>query len=121
MTDPSEPLKNAKHEAFALAWAGRLSFAECYRRSGYSGKDPHSKGSRMALNGHIKARRTWLQRQSASSATLTLREKRELLAAIARGGKDQDRIAAMKLDNDLSGEGAEAGLQITITRAWAPT
>jgi hypothetical protein len=51
----------------------------------------------------------WLQQQAASDDVLTLIEKRQITAQIARTGeKDSDRLKAIQVDNDLAGEGSEA-------------
>lgn len=113
---------------------------ESYLDAGYNSQDPHTKGSRMAENGGIVARKNWLQSQAATATVLTITEKREFLARVVRAkpsaaGPDNpdstvamskagpyysfpDKIAAIKLDNDLGGDGADAALAITITRAW---
>jgi hypothetical protein len=51
----------------------------------------------------------WLQQQAASDDVLTLKEKRQITAQIARtGDKNADRLNAIKVDNDLAGDGSEA-------------
>jgi hypothetical protein len=57
--------------------------------------------------------------EAAGGVVLTLVEKRTILAQIARGGeRDGDRINAIKADNDLGGDGADATLAIRIVKAW---
>ena len=120
MNDPGKPLSNTRRESFVLAWASGDSAAEAYRKAGYGAKDANAKASRLPANGTISARITWLLLQSASDSTLTLREKRGILATIARDPlrEARDRIAAVKADNDLGGDWEDAKLVITITRAW---
>ena len=106
--DPSKPLANSRHEAFALAWAKDKSAAEALRAAGYADQPANAK--RMTNNDQIKARKEWLQRQTATKMTMDEAEKREILAGIARSPDERatDRIAAIRADNDLAGEGSEA-------------
>ena len=108
MTDPSKPLINARHEAFAVALAAGNSLTEAYRQSGYAPGSAHSNAGRLMTNDGIKARVQWLQTQTATASTLTKLEKREKLASITRGGTNLEAIAAIKVDNDLAGDGSEA-------------
>lgn len=108
MTDPSRPLINARHEAFAVALAAANSVTEAYRQSGYAPGSAHKNASRLMANDGIKARFQWLQTQTASGSTVTKMEKRERLATIIRKGSNLESIAAIKVDNDLAGDGSEA-------------
>lgn len=134
--DPSRPLKNARHEAFAVEWAKGASAAEALRVAGYADEPANAK--RMTQNDQIKARKEWIQRKAAKSAVLSIEEKREFLARVVRtpigevdetsdlchsmeisdsGGrkyKMPDKIAAIKADNDLAGEGSEAKAADTL-------
>lgn len=106
----SEPLKNARHEAFAVEWAKGSSQAEAARAAGYSVIRAKQTAADIVTNRDVVARKEWLQQQTATGSTLTSAEKREILAAIARNSKERasDRIAAIRGDNDLSGDGSEA-------------
>ena len=107
--DGSQPLANSRHERFACELAKGASGSQAYRLAGYEGGDANAKGSRLAANGSIQQRVIWLKRQSATGDILTMIEKREIAAQIARTGeKDSDRLAAIRVDNDLAGDGSEA-------------
>lgn len=54
--DATKPLDNPRHEAFAQAVAGGLSFSAAYRKAGYDSKSPEAHGSRLASSGSIAAR-----------------------------------------------------------------
>lgn len=122
----NEPLKNQRHEAFARHYAehGNASAAWVHATGG---KRTHADGnaSRWTKNASIVARVAWLKTEAERVAqemaaeeirptVMAMAEKRLILAEIARGGKDNDRIAAIKADNDLAGEGAEAGSQSAL-------
>jgi hypothetical protein len=109
--DPSTPLANSRHESFALAWAKGSSAADSLRAAGYA--DIPANAHRMTKNDAIRKRKEWLQSQTATGATMSGAEKREILAVIARNPTERasDRIAAVRADNDLAGEGSEAGAQ----------
>lgn len=86
-----------------------MSLAEAYRRAGYVDDRRHA--SRLATNGGIQERVAWLKEQAAGAAVLTLIERREILAEIARDrtARPADRIAAVKVDTDLAGD-SERGM-----------
>lgn len=117
----SEPLKNARHEAFALAWAKGGTATDAARVAGYSVARARFTGRDLATNRHVVARKEWLQRQTATASTLTAVEKREILATIARNAQERasDRIAAIRGDNDLSGDGAEASADAAVADSLA--
>ncbi len=133
MNNPAEPLANADHERFACEWAKGGGIAASYKRAGY--KPSASAATRLAKI--VKGRKTWLQRQAAFADVLTIAEKRAFVARLvrAKAGKLSadsdlwqavkvtkdgaeyrlaDKLAAMKIDNDLASEGAEAGLNRAI-------
>lgn len=114
--DPSKPLANSRHEEFAKAWAKGSSAAESLRAAGYA--DVPANAKRMTNNDQIKARKEWLQRQMATAATMEGAEKREILASIARNPAERasDRIAAIRADNDLAGEGSQAKSDDALTK-----
>mgnify|MGYP000874315646 CR=1 FL=1 len=115
MNDPSRPLENARHELFAQAVARGLSDSEAYREAGYKGEEPNKRSSEIRANPGISERVEWLQKQGATATVLTIQRKREILFKIAEGGeKDSDRISAIKADNDLAGDGAEAAAQASL-------
>jgi hypothetical protein len=128
----NEPLANARHERFACELAKGNAAGKAYELAGYKRDDGHA--SRLAGNGKIQARVAWLKRQAAAVDVLTIAEKRQFLARLVRckpaeepadsdlwnGIEDTeqgrryklpDKLRAIALDNDLAGEGAEAGGQ----------
>lgn len=128
----SEPLTNSRHERFACELAKGNAAGKAYELAGYKRDDGHA--SRLAGNGKIRARAAWLKRQAAAVDVLTIAEKRQFLARLVRckaaiephdsdlwNGveavdgvikyKLPDKMRAIALDNDLAGEGAEAGGQ----------
>ena len=112
-----------------------LSAAEAYREA-YPEADPHQAAkntTRLTKNDEVKAEIARLRKKAeerAGSAVLTLAEKRTFIARLVRadlkgevdgdllqsvehldGGTKYrlgDKLAAIKLDNDLAGEGSEA-------------
>lgn len=108
--DPSLPLKNARHEKFALKVAEGKSATEAYRLAGYGAKDADTAGPRLSGNVGIQKRVAHLQKKAETRTVLTITRKREILCDIAEDGrKDCDRVNAIKADNDLAKHGAEAG------------
>lgn len=117
--DPSQPLQNARHELFAQAWAKGGSGSDAYAEAGYDAKNAESNATRLMGNDGIKARRDWLQSQAATGTVLTIQRKREILREIAEDGeKDCDRINAIKADDNLAGDGAEAGAQASMSEMF---
>jgi len=114
--DPAKPLRDAQHELFAQARSQGMNQADAYIAAGYS---PHGgNASRLARTESIAARVTWLQTQAAHEAVLTTAEKRRICREIALSGENRDRLAAIKVDNDLGGDGAEAnrGAPVIVVR-----
>jgi phage terminase small subunit len=133
-SDPSKPLDNSRHEAFALNVAQGMSATEAYRQAGYEAKDADVAGPRLLGNvgNGIKERVEYIKAQAATSAVLSIAEKREFLAKVLRTpigeidersplcqsfeiGKEgerkykmPDKLKAISEDNDLAGEGSEA-------------
>ena len=131
MLDPSKPLSNARHEAFAVSRAAGASISEAYRKSGYAPDSANSNAPRLMANDGIKGRIIWLQTQTATTATLTTTEKREWIARLVRcrlallpddsdliveiaptehgkRRKVHDKLRGIQVDNDLAGDGSEA-------------
>lgn len=128
----SEPLANARHERFACELAKGNAAGKAYELAGYKRDD--ASACRLSRNPKVKARLAWLKRQAAAVDVLTIAEKRQFLARLVRckpseeppesdlwnGIEDTeqgrryklpDKLRAIALDNDLAGEGAEAGGQ----------
>lgn len=113
----SEPLANARHERFAVMVAsGNVTVAEAYRcavSERGSTKTSWENGCKLAAK--VAPRIEWMKREvakrfkcEAEKAILNMAEKRRICAEIARTGENRDRLAAIKVDNDLAGDGAEA-------------
>ena len=120
-------------EGIATGLNGTEAYLAAYPRSTRRAAEPGA--SRLLRNAKVKAEIAKLRAEAAKvagSAVLTLAEKRIFLAQVVRAcvatlphdsplwvsvkkGKDgteyrlPDKIAAIKLDNDLAGEGSEAG------------
>ena len=133
-SDPSKPLDNSRHEAFALNVAKGMSASEAYREAGYDAKDANVTGPRLLANvgNGVKERVEYIKAQAATSTVLSIAEKREFLAKVLRTpigeidersplcqsvkiGKEgereykmPDKLKAISEDNDLAGEGSEA-------------
>jgi hypothetical protein len=112
------------HQKFAEGIALGLNATEAYVAA-YPNAKPSEAAkntSRMTKNDEIREEVERLRRkaeEAAGGVVLTLVEKRTILAQIARGGeRDGDRINAIKADNDLGGDGADATLAIRIVKAW---
>ena len=128
--DGSQPLDNSRHERFACELAkGDVSQDQAYVNAGYS--NDRGAASRLSANVNILERVKWLKSQAASDTVLTIKEKREFCARLVRSkvgelGRDSDlwnsvkvtedgteyklpdKLAAIRIDNDLAVEGAEA-------------
>ncbi len=95
--------------------------------TGGSSDHSNANGSKWLKLGSIPVRIEWLKEEAErrlrkkadkeqAPILLTLMRKRTILAQIAEvGGKDADRIAAIKADNDLAGDGSEAKAADTLT------
>ena len=86
--DGAQPLRNARHEAFCLAYAGehRRNAAASYRAAGYSSKKNHNAAAiaqKLLTKSDIRARVAFLDRKAAELARLSARDAIERLAAIA--------------------------------------
>jgi hypothetical protein len=88
--DWSQPLKNARYEAFAVAVVAGASQSEAYRAT-----HPNAKrwkevsvtvaASRLAANVLLRSRVAFLQKMSASDKISTVTERKETLTEIHRG------------------------------------
>lgn len=127
--DPSKPLQDAQHERFACELAKGASQDEAYVLAGFSRN--RGNASRLNANENVFERVAWLKEQAATDTVLSIREKREFLARVVRtpiGEVDRtsdlcqevtetpdstkykmpDKLGAIRIDNDLAGEGSEA-------------
>lgn len=107
--DPSKPLADAQHERFAQFLAEGRSQLEAYTKAGYSPNDGNA--TRLKSNERVLQRVNWLKEQAAKRCVLTLERKRQICFEIAETGENRDRLNAIKVDNDLAGDGSEANKQ----------
>lgn len=120
-------LKNARYEIFAMAVARGESAHTAYTLAGY--KQHRQNAARLMTNDDIKARVKEVQMAATLDTMLTIRQKREYLARIVRARVSEltddsdlwqvtitadgvkrtlpDKLRAIALDNELSGEGAQ--------------
>ena len=87
-------LDNPRHEAFAQARAKLETADQAYQTAGF--REHRGNAARLSTKEFILARVAELAKASESATTLTIRERREICAAIARNS-DEDanvRIAA---------------------------
>lgn len=84
--DPSKPLGNFKWERFAQEYVKEGKTAEAYQKAFTTNNMFSCKARGYALldNSYVAARVNYLVEQTASTAVLTLREKREFLARVIR-------------------------------------
>lgn len=68
--DPSKPLANHKHEAFAKHCAGGKNHSEAYRATGYKG-DPEKNASEIAGNPGVSERVEWLKKADEGKWRIT--------------------------------------------------
>jgi len=124
-----------RHEAFAQALAKGEVADKAYQTAGFKKNDGNC--IRLKGNERIKARVAELQQAGATEAVLTIQEKREFLARLMRAKpkelaedsdlwqeirttmdgvilKMPDKLRAIQVDNDLSGEGSEAKREVTV-------
>jgi hypothetical protein len=147
--DGSEPLDNHGPEQFALLVAEGEEPEEAFRLAGVTDDSDAdtsgSRGAKLANTAAVKRRAAWLRTQAnrwlkekAARTVLTIIEKRQFLAGVvrARAGTIEPtsdllqfvkgselklpcKIAAIKLDNDLAEEGAEARGQTALAKLAA--
>lgn len=107
-------------EAYALEQNGTAAYLGAYPKS--SRRAAETSASDLLRKPEIVAEIARIRQKAeekAGSAVLTLAEKRKTLAGIVRAARGRsadgdevkvsDKISAIKLDNDLAGEGSEAG------------
>jgi phage terminase small subunit len=112
MQDPSKPLKNSRHEAFARGLATGGAVVAAYEKAGYKPDRGHA--ARLAAIGIIRSRVEWLKEEAASVVVLSLQRKREILRRIAEDGKDGDAIRAIELDSKHTGEIKPDRVQLAV-------
>lgn len=81
---PDQPLKNARHEAFAQARFLGASETEAAIKAGYSKKTARQQGSRLLTKVDIQARIEFLQKKVEGSNIITREECLKVLAEIVR-------------------------------------
>lgn len=120
------PLIDEREETFAREFALNGNATQAWMvATGKTSNCANVNGCKWATKTRIAARIGWfkseaakISQEKAGIALLTLIEKRELLAEIARDGeKDSDRINAIKADNDLASHGSEASAYDALSQA----
>lgn len=110
--DPSKPLKNSRHEAFAVEWAKGGNLTAAALAAGYTSHSARKQGSVLGTNTDIVARREWLQKQVASRSILSRDDGLKILAEIAQNTEEpgQSRTGALKVIGQWCGweKGTEA-------------
>jgi len=132
-----KPLENARHERFACEWAKGRTKTDAYIAAGYDPKNADANATRFMDNDGIRARKDWLQAQAATTAVLTITEKREFLARVVRAKltelpddsdiwqeitvsedsikrKMPDKLRAIAQDNDLAPEVEKAASVVNV-------
>ena len=101
-----DAIRNPKHELFAQRSATGESATAAYRAIYGAEKNADVFGPRLMGNDGIRARVAALQAASATATTLTMQERREMLAAAARRKtvKDGALVAILLADAKLAGE-----------------
>ena len=140
MIDGSKPLENPRYERFACELAKGSSQYVAYHVAGFTPN--RGNATRLNANESVKARVAWIKEQAATDTILTIQEKRKFLAKVVRtpiGNVDQDsdlcqefartadsirfkmpdKLAAIRLDNDLAGDGSEAAAQLSSVQVLA--
>lgn len=104
-------LKNPRWEAFAQALAKGLSQRKAYREAypksvKWKDKTVDNKAYELTKNGEVMRRYEELKDKAADCAVLTRKEKRELLAQMARDEKlsPVERQRAIDIDNKMEDE-----------------
>ena len=101
------PLRNARHELFAQNIAKGMKAVDAYRALGGKAKRGTSEYEVASkLLRKVESRVRELQAASATQTTLTMQERRELLAKRARsdGVKDSDLVSIVIADARMAGE-----------------
>ena len=95
-----------KHELFAQRVATGDSATAAYRLVYAKAKNADVMGPRLLGNVGVRARVAELQARSATAATLTMQQRREIACAIATDttARASDRLAAIMADARLAGE-----------------
>lgn len=99
-------LPNQRHEKFAQRVASGESATAAYRLVYAKAKNADVMGPRLLGNVGVRNRVAELQAQSATAATLTMKQRREIACTIALDttAKASDRLAAIMADARLAGE-----------------
>lgn len=110
---------------FAAGVAAGLTDSDSYAKAYPNSKHPRQDAARLLSDktptssdilAEIQRLRTKAE-DRAGGVVMDLIEKRTILAQIARGAeKDNDRIAAIRADNELGPDGSDNKLVITINR-----
>ena len=106
-----------QHELFAQRVAAGDSATAAYRAVYGRGKNADVFGPRLMGNDGIRSRIAELKAHSATAATLTMQERREIARAIAvdTTARPSDRLAAILADARLGGELKGDSLTVNAT------
>lgn len=119
----SEPLKNARHEAFAVAWAKGGTVTDAATAAGYSGHSARKQGSVLGTYPDISARKAWIQAQTATRSILSRDDGLKILAEIAQDTEEpgQSRTGALKVIGQWCGweKGTQAETLVAESMAAA--
>lgn len=111
-------LANPRWEKFAQHVATGESATAAYRMVYAKAKNADVMGPRLLGNVGVRARVADLQARSATAATLTMQQRREIACVIALNttARDSDRLAAIMVDARLAGElKPEATVNVGVT------
>lgn len=94
--DPSEPLRNTRHEMFCQLRASGTGQAKAYELAGFAPND--SNASRLTSSEQCKARVRWLMDAASTERTLSRAAALEILSDIAGAqvARHSDRINALR-------------------------
>ena len=85
--DPSKPLKNARHEAFARDIVGGMSASDAYRAhyntARYKAECVHVNASKMKAK--VSLRIEWLTKDAIDETIMSVIERKRVLSQIGRG------------------------------------
>ena len=105
--DGSQPLKNERWEKFAQNVANGMSLASAYALAGFKATTRNSldaNASALAKTPKVARRIAWLKVRNVSGAPLTKEEKISALEVIIRTGSDSDKLRAMAVHTEMTGD-----------------
>lgn len=96
-TDPSTPLRNSRHEAFAQSLARGLSATSAYIAAGYSAKAAGVNAYRLIKKASVAQRLAHLKDEILDETIMTAKEVLARLSSIARddGAGTREQLSAL--------------------------